>query len=150
MSNTKKIILGSYIVIGIIVFILLVSKDNAYNKGYDYGYSIGKNDGYNEGNKVGYNRAKSEDKIEIEKLQTRVNSITKNYENKINLLNKEHNNKISSLSKNYEDRIVQAREEEFRNGQIQMRNRIDRQINTNVRNNIANNDWNAPVTSIKK
>jgi flagellar biosynthesis/type III secretory pathway protein FliH len=150
MSITKKIILGSYVAIGIIIFILIVNTDNAYNKGYDYGYSIGKNEGYNEGNKVGYNRAKSEDKIEIEQSQTKVNSITNDYENKISLLNKEHNNKISLLSKDYENKIVQARREEFINGQTQMRNRIESQINTNVRNNIANNDWNAPVTSIKK
>jgi flagellar biosynthesis/type III secretory pathway protein FliH len=150
MSLAKKTVLCSYVIIAITILLLIASKNNAYSKGYDSGYYIGKNKGYDEGNNFGYNRAKAEDETEIENLQIAVNAITKDYENKISSLNRDHANRISLLSKDYEDKIVQARREEFINGQTQMRDRIEGQIETTVRNNIANNNWNDPVTRIKR
>jgi flagellar biosynthesis/type III secretory pathway protein FliH len=129
MNIRGKITLVICIVVGIII-LLNMSNNNAYDDGYKKGYAAGNN--------IGYERARSEDKITIEGLQTKVNSITKDYETKMTLLRKESENKI-----------IQARKEEFINGQTQMLNRIESQINTTVTNNIANNDWNAPVTSIK-
>jgi flagellar biosynthesis/type III secretory pathway protein FliH len=154
MSVAKKTVLCSYIVIAVIIFIIITAKDHAYNTayntGYDKGYSTGKDSGYNVGNDVGYKRAKSEDKIVIDRLQTKASSITTDYENKMSSLRRDYESKLSSLSNDYENKIVQARKEEFLNGQTQMRNRIESQINTNVKNNIAKKDWNAPVASIKK
>jgi hypothetical protein len=150
MKPSIKVITISYIVLGAIILGLAIDNNNSYNNGYSRGYSIGKSAGYNEGHNVGYKAANLEGKTEIERLQKENTAIIQNYESKITALRKDYENKITSLHQDYKTQILAARREEYLRGQTEMRDRIQKQIDTTARNNAANGDWNAPVHSVKK
>jgi flagellar biosynthesis/type III secretory pathway protein FliH len=137
-------------VLGTIILGLAIGNNNSYNSGYSRGYSIGKSEGYNEGHNVGYKAAKFEGKTEIESLQKENTDIIQNYESKITALREDYENKTTALHQDYKIQILVARREEYLRGQTEMRDRIQKQIDTTARNNAAKGDWNAPVHSVKK
>ena len=97
------------------------STERTYSDGYSTGYEEAKNEFQNSGYDSGYNKAKEE-------YQTKINSLTKEYEVKIN----------DNYTKGFSD------------GEISMRRKIQDQIDFDAQAKVREGDWNAVLFTPKK
>ena len=86
------------IAITVIIFVLLFSK-SFYNKGYVKGEKKGIINGYSD--------VKKEYTPSIDRLNSELNKIVKDNENKIAVIKRNHNAKINSINRNHDDSITQ-------------------------------------------
>jgi len=111
-------------------------------------------------------------KITAENYSSKISSLQKNQASEIGVLEKKNasiisalkdeqvleisklketqTNVLSTMQSEFAQELIDTRDSYYIKGQIEARDRVQNQIDEKAQSNIAKNDWNAPVFTIKK